>query len=215
MSCNRHYGISLYAPCSGNGECIDNICYCNPEFTSCGDFEPTVGYDCDINITTIRVISGINIAIAFFSTIIVIKHILNQQPPKNAKDKSYDPKYLFPYVMLWNDVGIFLFYTLKLIDPTKFYISNQTIGGILLTAAICLMYNCTVIGFSLFIDISYSFLMGYSMMMSYYSRDLLIKKLNFINISNVPVAVFLCVMSMTIAIAGQIIPSKSDTILIA
>jgi len=53
-------------PCSGNGECVDGLCICDPGYTSRGDFISPLGLDCDINIVAVRVLwamMGISYAI--------------------------------------------------------------------------------------------------------------------------------------------------------
>ena len=58
MSCDRHYGIGKYPICSGNGACIDDICYCTTGWTGLTDFETEIGFDCDISTVSIQVMQS-------------------------------------------------------------------------------------------------------------------------------------------------------------
>jgi hypothetical protein len=64
MSCNQHYGIANYPPCSGNGDCIDGRCICHQGWFDISDYNIQRGLDCDNNLYIIKYWALVNLIIA-------------------------------------------------------------------------------------------------------------------------------------------------------
>ncbi|GBG32477.1 Hypothetical Protein FCC1311_087022 [Hondaea fermentalgiana] len=57
----------VLGPCSGNGECINNVCVCYEGFTGRSDFLNTEGEDCQINTDVIRGLWSINLILCLIN----------------------------------------------------------------------------------------------------------------------------------------------------
>ena len=175
MSCDRDYGIANYPICSGNGQCVNDFCVCNSGWTSYADWEINNGYDCDINILSIRLLGGL---ITFFGSI-SIYYILEFLFTLNRYNslKIASQHLLLGLIYFIKLSCFFIFGVAKLVDPVKYCIGNNNRISHLIT--FCCAIATAMIGLSsgLFIIITGDYVHTYSKMMDGESRTNLLNKI--------------------------------------
>ena len=202
MSCDRHYGTGNFQICSNNGKCINNLCYCDKGWTGYADFQPIFGYDCDINISSIRALGGICLVCNIIALVIVIRIYFNK-----PVIYSYDIKNM---LMLTYIIFVLIFCTysiLKIIDPIEFIFTGQSIMGIVCSILFGSLYNITLI------SINYGICTINQFLSSYYRENVenLISKSN--SIANLFMWI-LFIINTILTIFAQCYPKLSNRILI-
>jgi hypothetical protein len=76
--CSRYSDVSI-PECSGNGVCQVGRCICDSGFTSRGDFETDYHFDCDINISAVKVLSIILIIFAGITFILGLYNLSQEE----------------------------------------------------------------------------------------------------------------------------------------
>ena len=190
MNCDRHYGIAGYSSvCSGHGTCINNQCICNNDWTSQGDFETQENYDCDMNIMTIKVISGFVFCLSIITFISLLRYIYNTPITATTKNNQFDPKKYIPYSRLVYAISCAILSCGKMLYPTKFIVGGQNFY-VLATVSACFMFIALGTSASLTIISNSKFLAGYSKIMSENLRIKLLKDIEFVERLIIPSLLF-------------------------
>jgi hypothetical protein len=121
MTCNQHYGIANYPPCSGNGDCIHGRCKCHEYWFDISDYNIQRGLDCDHNINVIKywslaivVIAAINIVLILFCLYKEIRYVLSKSRPIWSLEGKHS---LMAFAWLAN-ASLFIVFALKYSSPT-------------------------------------------------------------------------------------------------
>ena len=120
-NCDQHYGISIL-PCSGHGDCVNNICICYNGWTSVANGVQESGLDCDINITAIKVLGAIAFICAYGCLIYTIRFHCNRLP----ESPQYILRSRLINVITVNSILIIMFGTLKVVNPLVNVIAQST-----------------------------------------------------------------------------------------
>ena len=138
MSCDNSYGIPKYPSCSGHGDCIDNFCFCHVDWTSITDFHPKNGIDCDINILSIKIISGIVIILFLPAIIMICRHIILNQH-KNTND-IFESKVILPWCLFSVVLLGMISSLIKIVNPVQYIVGGRNVGSIILLINKTVMY---------------------------------------------------------------------------
>jgi hypothetical protein len=127
MTCNQHYGIANYPPCSGNGDCIDGRCICHQGWFDTSDYNNVPGLDCDNNVNAIKYWSLFNLIVTCITVPVIsyclykeIRFVLDQAKPL----WTFGGKHTLMAFAWSANVSIFLLCVFKYLDP-----SNEVVGS--------------------------------------------------------------------------------------
>lgn len=113
MDCARSYkGV---ATCSGHGSCIMDLCVCLHPWTSQGDFELEIGYDCDINTTVIIAFAIISLFSSILEIAVATRNIYCM--PSYTYRTITEPKSIVTICFLVSGIGGILYSIGKIMDP--------------------------------------------------------------------------------------------------
>lgn len=114
-------------PCSGNGVCSDSICKCSNGFSSVGDFALIEGLDCDIHITTIKVLYSIFIAVSVIPFILSVRFLIYKL--MLYRDKTHPvlliPINFIPMFIIFSILSFQVVAWLRVMEPEKHYVGKS------------------------------------------------------------------------------------------
>ena len=165
MGCDRDYGIAGYPACSGNGYCVESQCICFEGWASKSGFEFDLGFDCDINLTIIKILMGIDLIVSSFVTLFFIFRFFQK---RNYFGKEVNPtKSICIISFIFSNLGIMLVSYRRFDNP-----ENNVVGY---DVASCIGYslclNCLVIACLALYYLIVDFLRRYSKMLDPIWRD--------------------------------------------
>lgn len=147
--------------CSGNGQCLDDRCYCDINWTSLGDFTPQNYLNCDISKTVVIYGAYVGFLIQFNCIILVSRYLII-----NLKIRQNKTNIIFPCLCLLHSLCIILYSLGKIINQDVYIIG----GNVLYTALYCLIWISGIIAIGLYFDINVKFLRRYLRYMNESSR---------------------------------------------
>ncbi len=130
-ACFRFSGIP---PCSNNGECIQDECFCYSGYTALGDFELDDSFDCDISISWIKALSWIILVLSIIQLIFVLHHIL-VMPAEERQLRTFftNTKSRIVIGLLFSGFGYIIYVVPKIISPSQGVVGGNSALGITAT----------------------------------------------------------------------------------
>ena len=204
MCDNSLYDLSNIPICSNHGICISNNCFCNEGWTGLSRYHIETGLDCDINIFSMKIISGFNlilsICILFVSIILFFIKIL----PRGFHLKSQG-KTIISFVLAI--FGIFLISLARFNDPKTGFIGKSIIASI----GYIITLNSLSFGFLMLIIRLIKYLKGYSRLMSINYRILLSNNKFSFSLFYQNISIILPIISIILSIIS-VLPYKYSNI---
>jgi len=177
QSCDHshRYGMTI-SPCSGNGKCINGLCYCYSGWTGRADYQVDPHYDCDIYINGVIIESSFLVLLCF---ILIISSIRSLSLMKfKYSDIGRDAKVSLLFCYICNGLGDGLYSITKTINPYIFYIGSS---NYLTAIGSTIFISFTGLGWCYFFLIFTNFLQGYSKMVSSEFRGLIASRCQLVN----------------------------------
>jgi hypothetical protein len=163
MTCDRSsvYGIRNYPACSDHGECIDNFCQCDEDWTGFTDLQLSEpGFDCDVNLVSIQDWSAINICLSSLSILVIIYCMVRERI--YLPDRRFKAKFFCMVTFFGLNISALLFSIEKYQDPLNAIIGKSytlELWGLGITSLTCY-------GISTYFIIMVKFLKTYSRLIS-------------------------------------------------
>jgi uncharacterized membrane protein (DUF485 family) len=118
--CSRDYNIfnEVAIPCSGHGSCLSlsSTCLCDTGWTARSDFEISYTFDCDINISAIRILGIISAITSCLSLLLGVINLSTKYLPITRR-KLKEPKVVFTILAILSAISGGMYSILKAIDP--------------------------------------------------------------------------------------------------